>query len=72
MSGSPIPILEEFAVAESDRAAVNELIARVAAALELSDTTHRSVILAALTEITARYMQPGLQHSEPPKRRTTG
>jgi hypothetical protein len=72
MSGSPIPILEEFAVAEGDREAVNELIARVAAALELSDTTHRSVILAALTEITARYMQPSLQHSEPPKRRTTG
>lgn len=57
MNGRPAPILEEFAVAESDRAEVNELIERVTLALEESDTKRRSIILAALVELSARYMR---------------
>lgn len=57
MNGRPAPLLEEFDVADSDRAAVNELIERVAAALAEADTSRRSVILAALAELSARYMQ---------------
>jgi len=57
MNGRPAPILEEFAVAESDRAEVNELIERVSLALEESDTKRRSIILAALAELSARYMR---------------
>lgn len=57
MDGRPAPLLEEFDVADSDRAAVNDLIERVTVALETADTSRRSVILAALAELTARYMQ---------------
>jgi hypothetical protein len=57
MQGRPEPIIKEFSVADADRAAVNSLIERVATALEQSDTEQRSVILAALAEVTARYMQ---------------
>jgi len=57
MNGRPAPLLEEFHVADSDRAAVNALIERVVAALDESDTSQRSIILAALAELSARYMQ---------------
>jgi hypothetical protein len=50
-------MLEEFAVAESDRAEVDALIKRVTLALEESDTKRRSLILAALAELSARYMR---------------
>ncbi len=56
MDGRPAPLLEEFDIADSDRAAVNELIERVASALNESDTTRRSIILAALAELSTRYM----------------
>lgn len=57
MGGRPAPFLEEFDVADSDRAAVNALIERVAATLDESDISRRSIILAALAELSARYMQ---------------
>ena len=57
MNGRPTPLLEEFDIADSDRAAVNDLIERAAAALEEADNSRRSVILAALAELSARYMQ---------------
>lgn len=57
MNGRPTPMLEEFAVAESDRAEVNDLIERVTLALEESDTKRRSLILAALAELSTRYMR---------------
>lgn len=55
--GRPSPMIEEFAIAETDRAAVNELVERVALALEESNPGQRSVILAALAELSARYMR---------------
>jgi len=60
-NGRPAPMLEEFDVADSDRAAVNALIERVEAALDESDTSRRSIILAALAELSARYMQKPAQ-----------
>ena len=57
MDGRPAPLLEEFDIADSDRAAVNDLIERVVFTLEQSDTSRRSIILAALAELSARYMQ---------------
>ena len=52
----PLPA-PRSAVHSRDRAAVNALIERVAAALDESDTSQRSIILAALAELSARYMQ---------------
>lgn len=57
MNDRPAPLLEEFDIANSDRAAVNELIERVVAALDEADTSRRSIILAALAEVSTRYMQ---------------
>lgn len=57
MDGRPAPLLEEFDIADSDRTAVNDLIERVAAALEEANTSRRSIILAALAELSTRYMQ---------------
>lgn len=59
--GRPAPLHEEFHIADADRGAVEDLIARVSGALEQADTKQRNVILAALAEISARYM------SEPPQ-----
>lgn len=57
MDGRPLPILEEFDIADSDRAAINDLVERVASALDKADTSRKSIILAALAELSARYMQ---------------
>jgi hypothetical protein len=57
MEGRPAPILEEFSIADADRDAVNALIVRITGALEEADTDRRNVILAALAELSARYMQ---------------
>jgi hypothetical protein len=70
IDGRPAPLLEEFDVTDADRAAVEELINRVTAALETADTSRRSVILAALAELTANYMQPA--KVEAPKRKSKG
>ena len=56
-NGRPAPLFEEFDIADSDRHAVNALIERVEAALDESDTSRRSIILAALAELSTRYMR---------------
>ena len=69
MDGRPAPLLEEFDIADSDRAAVKDLIERVADTLEQSDTSRRSIILAALAEISTRYMQKSPPAQKNMKRR---
>ena len=56
MDGRPAPLLEEFEIAHSDRATINDLIERVAATLNETDNPQRSIILAALAELSTRYM----------------
>ena len=55
-NGRPTPLLKEFDIAESDRGAVEELINRVSEALAGADTAERGIILAALAEVSSRYM----------------
>ncbi len=57
LDGRPAPLLEEFDIADSDRAAVKDLVERVVAALDEADNSRRSIILAALAELSTRYMQ---------------
>ena len=57
MEGRPAPLLEEFDVVDSDRETINDLIDRVSKALDSADTKSRSIILATLAELSARYMQ---------------
>ncbi len=55
--GRPAPLLKEFDIAASDRKAVNSLVERFAATLTEADTNRHTIILAALAELSARYMQ---------------
>ena len=57
MDGRPSPVHKEFDIADTDRAAVDELIERVQETLDAADPKRRDVILAALAEVSARYMQ---------------
>ena len=69
MKGRPAPVVEEFAVAESDRIAIDGLVTRVSAALNESDTKRRSLILAALAELSVRYIQNGFSDADERKKR---
>ena len=57
LDGSPKPLLEEFDIADSDRGEVNDLKERIANALEDAETSRRNIILAALAEFSADYIQ---------------
>jgi hypothetical protein len=57
MGNSPTPMIEEFEIADSDRKAVDKIVAVVGEALEGSSATRRTVILAALAELSATYMR---------------
>ncbi len=63
IDGRPAPLLEEFDIADTDRAAVDDIIKRVVAILDKADSDNRSIILAALAELSTRYMK------EPPPTR---
>ena len=64
MDGSPMPYLEEFDVADTDRKSIDDLIGHVSAVLETADGNSRSVILAALAEISARYIQTATAYNK--------
>lgn len=57
VEGRPTPLLEEFDVIDSDREAIDEIIDQISEALDIADNKRRSIILAALAELSARYMQ---------------
>ena len=69
MEGRPAPVHEEFDIADAERVEVDALIARVEKALDGADTTRRNIILAALAEMSARYMLPPPEAKPKPKRR---
>lgn len=54
--GRPAPVLKEFHVGDSDLEAVNDLIKTVETTLKASDLKKRDIILAALAELSARYI----------------
>ena len=57
MDGRPTTIHDEFAVTDLDRNQVEDLIKRVDKALERSGENRRNIILAALAELSARYLK---------------
>jgi len=56
IGGRPTPILEEFDITNADRVSVNEIIGRIESALEVGSQGQKNVILAALAELSVRYM----------------
>jgi len=63
IDGRPTPVSGEFDITDSERAAVDDLVGRVETALMAADRARRSVILAALAEISAKYLGEGAEHS---------
>ena len=70
MDGTPTPILEEFDVADTDRKTINDLIEKVSLALDQANNHSRSIILAVLAEISARYMQSDVPLKKKRKQRS--
>lgn len=56
VDGRPTPVVAEFDIADSQRAAVDDVVERVELVLRAADPKQRNVILAALAEISARYL----------------
>ena len=57
MDGRPTPIHDEFAITDMERIQVDKLIKKVDNALEHSGEKRRNIILAALAELSARYLK---------------
>jgi hypothetical protein len=68
--GKPTPVAGEFAITDSDRAAVDKLILEVQETLANSDQQKRNIILAALAEMSARYLDENQKAA--PKRSKVG
>ena len=58
MSGRPEPLHDYFDVTDLEREGVSELVSIVDEALEQSGEERRNIILAALAELSARYLRP--------------
>ena len=57
MDGRPAPVHDEFTVTDLEREQVDDLISRVDKALGRSGEKRRNIILAALAELSARYLK---------------
>ena len=66
MGGRPAPVLEEFDVGDVDRDAIDTLIARVVATIDDTETSRKSIVLAALAELSVHYI------AGPSQLKTTG
>ncbi|RFP86249.1 ATP-binding protein [Rhodobacteraceae bacterium 63075] len=56
VNGRPAPVHAEFEVTEGERAGIDEIIARVETAIDTDDKSQRRLVLAALAELSSRYM----------------
>ena len=68
MNGRPAPLLREFDIADRDHAAVREIVERMAAALEQADTNRSDIVLAALAELSSRYIEESHPEDGAPRR----
>ena len=57
MDGRPTPVHDEFDITDLERGEVDALINQVGEALENSGEKRRNIILAALAELSARYLR---------------
>lgn len=57
VNGRPTPVSGEFDVTDSDKAEIQKLIGAFEAALEQGDARKRNIVLAALAELSMRYLE---------------
>ena len=67
LQGRPTAMQSEFDVTDHDRKDIVALISNVEVALKKADPKRQNVILAALAELSARYMVPA--HQQPAARK---
>ena len=70
MNGRPAPLVEEFDIADSDRTAIEEIVTRVERAIGEAIPNRKNVILAALAELSARYIKAAICAKESSKRKS--
>ena len=58
IDGRPTPVHDEFHVSDQDHSEVDSLIEKVDHTLRESGEERRNIILAALAELSARYLDP--------------
>lgn len=64
INGRPTPVTGEFDITDSEREGVDTLIAKMENTLNSANGLKRNVILAALAELSARYLQTNLSHGQ--------
>lgn len=57
INGRPTPIHQDFEVADTDREQINTVIKQLSDIIQGGNQTNRNIVLAALTEICAQYIQ---------------
>ena len=60
MGGRPTPVHDEFDITDLDRPEVKSLIEQMDTTLRDSGEARRNIILAALAELSARYLEPSV------------
>ena len=68
IDGQPTPVHGEFQIADRDVKSVTSVVESMDAVLRQSDKPRREIVLAALAELSARYLRTG---TTPARRRTT-
>ncbi|MBC6403745.1 MAG: ATP-binding protein [Hyphomonadaceae bacterium] len=64
MNGAPEPALQEFQVGSADRSEIEQVIESLELALDKSNPARPNIMLAALAEMSLRYMESGHKTSE--------
>ena len=62
MEGLPTPLHDEFQISDRERLSVESLVENVDAALRGSGEERRNIVLAALAEVSARYLEGPSAH----------
>ena len=56
VNGRPAPLHAEFEVTEGERAGIDKIISQLESVIDAGDDTKRRMVLAALAELSSRYM----------------
>lgn len=56
VNGRPAPAHAEFEITEGERAGIDEIVARLESVIDAGDESKRRLVLAALAELSSRYM----------------
>ena len=64
VNGRPAPVHAEFEVADGDRKGIDEIISRLESVIDAGDEQNRRLLLAALAELSIRYMPENTKSPE--------